>query len=156
MIKLTIPGRKAIEVENLILDMNGTIAMDGMVSKEIVERVKKLAKSLKIYVLTAGTQGRIDEIKEILQVEVHQINRRREAEQKAEFLRKVDPERTITIGNGTNDSLMLKQAALGIGIIGEEGISREALLSADVIVKDPKDALDLLLKPKRLQATLRK
>jgi soluble P-type ATPase len=59
------------------------------------------------------------------------------------------------MGNGNNDELILKEAALGIAILGDEGISVTALKQADIMVKNISDALDLLLKPKRLMATLR-
>jgi len=44
---------------------------------------------------------------------------------------------------------------VAICVIGEEGASVEALLASDVVVKDVKDAINLLLNEKRLIATLR-
>lgn len=67
----------------------------------------------------------------------------------------LDLEKTVAMGNGNNDQLILKEAALGIAILGDEGISVTALKQADIMVKNISDALDLLLKPKRLMATLR-
>ena len=61
----------------------------------------------------------------------------------------------MAIGNGSNDVLMLKEAALGIGVIGEEGCSKEILKEADFIVKNITDALSALLHPERIVATLR-
>ena len=63
---------------------------------------------------------------------------------------------TVCIGNGRNDSLMLKEAALGICLIQAEGANVVSLLNADIACKSAKDALELLLNPKRLIATLRK
>jgi soluble P-type ATPase len=70
-------------------------------------------------------------------------------------LKSLDLEKTVAMGNGNNDQLILKEAALGIVILGDEGISVTALKQADIMVKNISDALDLLLKPKRLTATLR-
>jgi soluble P-type ATPase len=39
--------------------------------------------------------------------------------------------------------------------VGAEGASAATILSADVVVKHIRDALDLLLKPQHLVATLR-
>ena len=50
---------------------------------------------------------------------------------------------------------MLQEAALGIAVLGPEGLAAEALLAADVVVASIEDALDLLLRPHRLVATLR-
>jgi soluble P-type ATPase len=44
---------------------------------------------------------------------------------------------------------------LGIAVLTTEGVAIRALQAADVLVHNPIDAIDLLLKPKRLIATLR-
>jgi soluble P-type ATPase len=50
---------------------------------------------------------------------------------------------------------MLKTAALGICILGDEGTSVKAMMNADVMVKSINDAFRLFLHPKRLIASLR-
>jgi soluble P-type ATPase len=50
---------------------------------------------------------------------------------------------------------MLKSAKIGIAVCLNEGCSSDAITSADIMVKSPIDAFDLLLYPKRLKATLR-
>jgi len=50
----------------------------------------------------------------------------------------------------SNDVLMLKEAALGIGVIGEEGCSKDVLREADFVVKNVTDALSSLLHRKEL------
>ena len=57
--------------------------------------------------------------------------------------------------NGRNDALMLKNAVIGIGLMQKEGISKETLLNSDIIFYDINDALDAILNPKRLIASLR-
>ena len=64
-------------------------------------------------------------------------------------------ERTACIGNGRNDRAMLEKAGLGILVIQEEGAAVESLLAADVACRDILAALQLLLHPLRLVATLR-
>lgn len=59
------------------------------------------------------------------------------------------------MGNGRNDRLMLAEAGLGIAVLGREGSSPLALAAADVVVCSAEEALDLLLVPARLEATLR-
>ena len=75
--------------------------------------------------------------------------------QKLELVRKLGAGSTIAIGNGANDAEMLKGAAIWIAVIGREGASAKALQAADVVVKDIGDALNCLLNPQRLVATLR-
>jgi hypothetical protein len=60
---------------------------------------------------------------------------------------------TVCIGNGRNDHLMLEAAALRIAVLQQEGTAAEAL-TADVMVPDILAALNLLLQPRRLIATL--
>lgn len=57
MIKIEIPDYKTLELEYLVLDYNGTIALDGRMRDEVKERLLKLAKDLQIHVLTADTHG---------------------------------------------------------------------------------------------------
>jgi len=63
---------------------------------------------------------------------------------------------TVSIGNGCNDVSMLKESTIGICIVGGEGASAEAMMASDLVVATINDALDLLLKPDRLRATLRR
>lgn len=61
----------------------------------------------------------------------------------------------VAIGNGRNDELMLKAAAVGIAILGPEGVAREAQQAADLLAPDPISGLELLFHANRLKATLR-
>jgi soluble P-type ATPase len=83
------------------------------------------------------------------------VSEKESAEVKLRVLESLDPTRTIAIGNGSNDHLILKEAALGIAVLGEEGMSVLAMKNADIVVRDISNALDLFLKPKRLIAILR-
>ncbi|MGA8258697.1 MAG: hypothetical protein WB783_00635 [Arenicellales bacterium] len=71
------------------------------------------------------------------------------------YVEKLGGERTAAIGNGRNDRLMLETAALGIATVQAEGAAREAILAAHVVAPGAVEALDLLLHPLRLTATLR-
>jgi len=61
----------------------------------------------------------------------------------------------VCVGNGANDAWMLRAAAVGIAVIGPEGAAVSALQAADIVVVSITHALDLLLNPLRLVATLR-
>ena len=50
---------------------------------------------------------------------------------------------------------MMKAVALGIAVVQAEGAAAATLMAADVIAPTVCDALDLLLHPLRLKATLR-
>jgi len=155
MIGIDIPGWGNIEIENIVLDLNGTIATDGKIPSEVKEKINSLSKKTKIYILTADTQGTASVEISDMEVELVKVSEKDSAEVKLRVLESLDPTSTVAIGNGNNDHLILKEAALGIAVLGDEGISASAMKNADIIVKNISDALDLFLKPKRLIATLR-
>jgi soluble P-type ATPase len=155
MTTITIPGWGNVDVENITLDLNGTIAKDGKIPSEVKERINSLSKLAKIYVLTADTQGTADEEIRDMVVELVKIPEEDSQKGKFEFLRTLDLERTVAVGNGNNDQAILKEACLGIAVLGDEGLSVSAIKNADIVVKSILDALDFFLKPKRLIATLR-
>ncbi len=155
MISIDILGWGNMEIENVVLDLNGTLAVDGKIRPEVKRKINTLADRVKIYVLTADTQGTAaEEIRE-MKVELVKVEGEDSKEGKFDFLKSLDLEKTVAMGNGSNDELILKEAALGVATLGDEGISVTALKQADIMVKDISDGLDLLLKPKRLIATLR-
>jgi soluble P-type ATPase len=51
---------------------------------------------------------------------------------------------------------MFNAAALRIAVLGPEGMATALLSQSDILVRDINDALDLLLYPQRLAATLRR
>lgn len=155
MLQINIPGREKLEFQYLVLDFNGTLALDGFLKQGVPPRLKELSESLKIYVLTADTHGSVHHEMDSMPCEVHVIQPKKQDEEKAGFIRKLGTDKTICIGNGLNDRLMLKEAKLGLLVIQEEGIATASFMVSDVICTSINDALDLLLKPDRLRATLR-
>jgi P-type E1-E2 ATPase len=155
VIRVDIPGRGILELEYMMLDLNGTIALDGEVIAGVPQRLAALSESLDVHLVTADTQGRAAVIAEQLQVELVHVTPGDEADQKRALVERLGAGRVVAIGNGANDAGMLRAAALGIAVIGTEGLAVEALQAADVVASI-QDALDLLLYPRRLVATLRK
>ena len=156
MIELNIPGRGTIQLEHLVCDVNGTLAVDGILIDGVSKTIADLQDRLTFHMLTANTHGRQKYIDETLGVKATRISGESEAEQKLDYVRNLGSNRVIAIGQGANDAAMLKAAAVGIGILSTEGIAAETLIAADIIVSSIGDAFDLLLKPVRLVATLRK
>lgn len=155
-IHLAIPGWGTWELEYLLLDLNGTVAFDGEVISGVPERLAALSADLTIYLITADTHGRAAGIGERLGVRLYRIASGDEVEQKRALVDRLGAERVVAIGNGVNDAGMLAAAVLGIAVLGPEGLATAALRSADVIVSRIESALDLLLYPQRLVATMRR
>ncbi len=153
--KVQVPGRDDLVIENVVLDVNGTVALDGKLLEGVVDRIGRLRELTRVVIVTADTHGGAVRLGEDLGLEVMVLNAGEGAPQKLQSLHRLGLDTTAAIGNGSNDALMLEQSALGICVMGREGASTEALLKADIVVTDVCDALDLLLNPRRITATLR-
>ena len=154
MFTVDIPGRGWLEIDHLVLDLNGTLAVDGLVAKTVVERLQTLSRIVQVHVLTADTFGTAARLQG-LGVHVQVLQSGDQVEAKAAFVRTLGAAHTMAVGNGSNDEGMVREAAVGIAIVGREGASAQAVIAADIVATRVEDALDLLLIPKRLIATLR-
>jgi P-type E1-E2 ATPase len=156
-LRIEIPGREALLMSSLVLDLNGTIAVDGVVIPGVETRLGLLhEQGWTCYLLTADTRGRAQATAESLQVTLHRLTPGQEAAQKARLVETLGAGHVVAIGAGLNDAEMLRKAAIGIAVLEEEGAAVAALLAADLVVPGIDAALDLLLKPQRLVASLRR
>jgi P-type E1-E2 ATPase len=156
VIELNIPGFGTLRLEHLVCDVNGTLAVDGQLADGLARTLRALRDRLNLHLLTADTHGRQAIIDQQLGLQAVRIQPGNEAEQKAEYVRRLGAERVVAIGQGANDAAMLQEAALGICILSREGSATQAVLAADIITPDIFTALELLEKPLRIVATLRK
>jgi len=155
MISQTIPGFGALRLQHLVLDYNGTLALDGGLLPAARPRLRALARLVSVHVVTADTFGTVERALRGLPCKVVVLAAARQDAAKARYVRALGERRTACIGNGRNDRLMLRAARLGIAVLGREASAAAALAAADVVAPSIEVALDLLLKPMRLTATLR-
>jgi len=155
MLEINIPGARPLRLTHLILDYNGTMACDGSLLPGVAERLIILANHLEIHIVTADTFGSVRAQVADLPVQLTVIPLNNQAQAKADYLEAIGPANSVAVGNGRNDALMLQQAALGIAVMQTEGAAMEALMAAEVVTSGIIDALNLLIYPDRLKATLR-
>ena len=155
MIEMDIADFGPLRLEHLVMDYNGTLAVDGLFIPGVKERLRRLAGKLNLHIITADTFGKVKEQAAGLPLKVLIAKSVDQAVEKLRYIQALDSEKTVAVGNGRNDALMLKSARLGIACIQREGAAVQTILQADVLVKEINDALDLLLNPLRLKATLR-
>jgi soluble P-type ATPase len=155
MFELDIPGFGFIRLEHLVSDFTGTLSVDGKLLPGVRERLNKIAEFLHVHILTADTFGKAREELKGINCEIHILEGENHDIQKEDYVKILDAERVVALGNGNNDRRMLKTAKIGIAICLNEGCSVDAIKSADIFVNSPMDALDLLINLKRLKATLR-
>ena len=154
MVTASIPGWGELELSYLLIDFNGTIAFNGQLKKGVRELLDEVSKHMKVYVVTADTYDSIDK-EAAANFTVVKTGKLTSGIDKAELVRQLGPEQSAAIGNGANDAMMLREAALGIAVIGEEGCAASVLKEADIVTANIVNALELLLHPERLVASLR-
>jgi soluble P-type ATPase len=147
-----IPGRETLALHDLLLDQNGTLTDRGELIDGVAERLAQVKAVLQVHLLSADTFGTLDQLAIRLGIEAHRV---RTGAEKEHFLDGLDPRGCVAIGNGTNDERMLRAAALGVAVLGPEGTSTAAMMTAHVVCGSILDALDLLLNTRLLVATLR-
>ncbi len=156
MIEINIPGKDEIlELGQLVLDFNGTLALDGKLKPGVGELLAGLSRHLRVHIVTAGTFGGVEKEVQGIPCVLKVLEGADQTSQKGRYVDELGAEHTAAIGNGRNDSAMLKKAGLGIMVIQEEGAAVESFMAADVVCRDIIEALQLLLHPLRLTATLR-
>lgn len=155
MIDIQIPGCNMLRLKHLVLDYNGTIAFDGQLIAEVGRYLIHMSESLQVHVVTADTFGSVRTGLNVIACKIHLLKPEAQDRQKLEYVKKLGSQWTVCIGNGRNDKLMLKEASLGIGVISGEGAFADTLLHSDIVCTDIISALELLIYPQRLKATLR-
>ncbi len=155
-VNITIPHYKALAIRHVVLDYNGTLAEDGELKEEARALLDALAARYRVHVITSDTFGSVQAQLEGFDVTVKVLTSDDHTAEKAAYIDTLGRVHCAAVGNGNNDAKMLKEALLGIALIGDEGCSTQTLLSSDVVCSGIKDALGLLLNEKRLIATLRK
>ena len=156
MIEIKVPGRGTLQLEHLVSDVNGTLAVDGVLMDGLAKRIASVRDRITVHLLTADTHGKQSVIDRQLNLTATRLTGGNEQEQKRSYVKKLGSQKVIAIGQGANDAAMLREAALGICVMSQEGAATETLLCADIVVPNIFAAFDLLDRPLRIVATLRK
>jgi hypothetical protein len=171
MIPIERPGLNPLEIEFVLLDFEGTLAIDRRVHPKAKDKINLLSKRTKIYIfvnpptppfnkggeggiLAKGEKEVIEERLKKVKAEIIYLTEGVSSRRKLDLLRQLGPPRCVAIGNGMNDAAMIEEAGIGICVIGKEGSSGKTMKNSDLVFADILDALDFLLKPLRQKATL--
>lgn len=155
MLVYDIPGTGKVEIENIVFDYNGTVAVDGKLIDDIKETLIKLKDFANIYILTADTYGTVKAECSDLGIDVKTFPKENAGFFKKEIVEELGSENTICVGNGFNDVEMFKICKISIATIEDEGCSGKLLAYTDIVVKTIEDAIKLILNKDRMKATLR-
>ena len=152
---IEIPGREKIEIKDIVFDYNGTIAIDGKLIGDVSKNINELSSSFNFYVITADTYETVKKELENTNCKVITIPALSQDMAKLNFVKELGLNTCLSVGNGRNDKLMLKETILGIAILQDEGLCTETLLNSDILVKSIFDVFAFLKDSNRLIATLR-
>lgn len=155
MLLYEIPGKENIEIENIVFDYNGTIAVDGKLIHGVEEAINTLSKSLNVFIVTADTYGTVEDECKGINAKILTFPKENAGESKRDIVKKLGPLKTITIGNGFNDVPMFKEAILSIGIMEGEGMSGSLIIEADIVVGNIIDGINIVGNKNMVKATLR-
>lgn len=155
MICVDIPGWDTLNIENIVFDYNGTVAVDGILTEKVKENLKKLSETLKIYIITADTYGNVRREAEGLPLAIETFSKGNATAYKKEFVEKLGAKKTVAVGNGKNDLEMFKKAVLSICVLGEEGCFSKSLIQSDIVVKNIESVFAMFKNKNRIKATLR-
>jgi soluble P-type ATPase len=147
-----IPGRRPLELVHLVLDVNGTLTDRGELIDDVEAQLQKLQETIEVHLVSADTFGSLGRVAALLGVDSRVVA---DGIQKASLVWQLGARHCAAIGNGANDEAMLREAALGIAVIGPEGAAASTVAAADVVCRSIGDALRLLLDEQALAATLR-
>ncbi len=153
-LEIDIPGFGYLKLFHLVSDFNGTLALDGRLLPGVRERIFKVSALLEVHVVTADTFGLAAKELQGLPVDLFVLRHGDERSAKAHFVASLDGGAVI-LGNGSNDLSMMEKGMLSIAVLGKEGLYLPLITKAHVLVSGPVEALELLLRPDRLKATLR-
>lgn len=156
MINIEVPGRRLYSIENIVFDYNGTIAVNGIISSTVRDKISLLCEMANVYVLTADTYGSAAKECEGLNVKLMTFPKDDAGDYKAKIVSSLGSNNTICFGNGYNDKKMFEVSRISVAVLEEEGVCSNLISVSDILVKSIEDGINLLLKPNRLIATLRK
>jgi soluble P-type ATPase len=152
MLHVEIPGGDDLRLEHLVMDVNGTLSDRGQPIDGVRTPLRAIAEDLAVHLLSADTFGTAEALAAELGAEFHRIQ---SGEDKCAYIEQLGPRHCVAVGNGANDVPMFRAAGLSIAVLGPEGTHTDAIGTATIVCRSIAEALDLLLVPRALTATLR-
>lgn len=148
-----VPGEGEIELDTIILDLNGTLSVNGKIPEGVRERLQKLNDlGFKVILFTGDQRGTADELTRSLGISFNKTKDTAEKEAAAKLL---NNGKTVAIGNARIDIGTFKEARLKICVLQAEGMHTGILPLIDVIFTSINDAFDFLIDSDTFAATMR-
>lgn len=148
-----VPEVGEIEINTIVLDLNGTLSVNGSIPNGVKEKLSKLKEmGIAIILFTGDQRGTAKDLCEEYGIE---FIRTKSGKEKEQAMEKFDPETTAAIGNARIDIGTFKHAKVSIATLQSEGIHANILSHVDVVVPSINDALDFFIEKNTFAATMR-
>lgn len=157
-INVDIPGFGRFHVRIVVSDYTGTHSFAGVVDNDVKAKLRELVTLIDLHIVTADSFGTAE--RELAGIATPYLLRTAKHDvEKADYVSQFHLRQVAAFGNGNNDRLMLKAVkeggGLAIAVDNGEGCAIDAMQNANLFVTGAACAIDLLLHPTRLKATLR-
>jgi len=148
-----IPQGENFEINTIVLDLNGTLTVNGILSEETKKLILQLKNlGYRIVLISGDIRGNAKIISEELQIELFLG---KTSTEKALQMKNFNKENTAAIGNARIDIGTFANAKFSVATLQAEGIHAKILKYVDIIVPNINDALNLFINKKSLEGTLR-
>jgi len=148
------PHGEILEINTIVLDLNGTLSVRGKIeesTKELIRQLKEL--NYRLVLISGDIRGSAKQIADELGLELYLG---KTSDEKATQMQQFDKTKTAAIGNARIDIGTFENAALSIATIQAEGIHTGVLKYVDILTPSIDDALRLFMDKKSMEGTLRK
>jgi soluble P-type ATPase len=157
-IVIDIPGFGKRHIRIVVSDYTGTHSFAGAIKPDVKGKLLELVPLVDLHIVTADSFGTAES--ELAGIAIpNKLRTNRHDTEKADYVSRFDLQYVAAFGNGNNDRLMLRAVkeggGLAIAVDNGEGCALDAMRNADLFVVGAANAIDLLLDPLRLKATLR-
>ena len=152
--KYNVPGVGEISINSIILDLNGTLSVGGVVSTRTKELISEItAKGIEVVLFTGDQRGTANKICLELGITLQKCENSKE---KALASKKFNKATTAAIGNARIDIGTFKNSIISVATLQGEGIHTGILKYVDVIVPSIENALELFLDTDSFSSTMRR
>lgn len=157
-ITVDIPGFGRRAIHTVVSDYTGTLSYQGKLTPGTKPLLRRLRRIVDLEIVTADTYGTARQQLRGIAVPYMLRSKRQDLEKRA-FVKRFDLKSVAALGNGNNDRFLLRVVAeaggLAIAVDNGEGCALNTLLHAHIFILGASNALNLLLNPTALKATLR-
>ncbi len=155
MLDLTIPGFGELRIKHILIEYDGTLAIEGSLIDGVYPHLIALSKQFELHILLNDTYHTARKELSRLPCQFITMPDENQTSAKNDYLMKLGPDNTIAIGNSHSAQLMLEKARIGIAVLSRLGLSAPSLSHATLLVPEIHAAFFILRDERRLIATLR-